>query len=123
VSTAHIRTSICAVCERRITLMRDGAFRRHGPCASPCMGSRYTPGDAETLILPPLTDSQLTMMRDCYRIGDWRPIEIEFGITFPQYLIRASTLDDELAYLIRVVRFAIRSLVDMSKAHADRRVP
>jgi hypothetical protein len=72
--------------------------------------------------LPPLTDDQLAMMRECYRIGDWRPIELEFGIVFPQYLIHGSTPDDELAYLIHMVRAGITSLVDISKAHTDRRV-
>jgi hypothetical protein len=122
VSTAHIRSAECAVCQRNITLMLDGTFRQHGPRCNPCLGSRSTPEEAATFILPPLTESQLNMMRECYRIGDWRPIEIEFGIVFPQYLIRGSTPDDELAYLIRTVRVAITSLVDISKAHADRRV-
>ncbi|ODQ99994.1 hypothetical protein AWC25_07365 [Mycobacterium sherrisii] len=62
------------------------------------------------------------MMRECRRIGDWRPIEIEFGIVFPQYHIRASTPEDELAYLIHRVRLVISSLVDISEAQANRRV-
>jgi hypothetical protein len=122
-STTHSRSAECPLCQRRISLLRDGTFRQHGPKRDQCLGTYRTPESAATLVLPPLTVGQLDMMRECYRIGDWRPIEIEFGIAFPQYLIRASTLDDELAYLIRMVRFAINSLVDMSKAHADRRVP
>lgn len=103
--------------------MRDRTFRQHGPQAGPCLGSRYTPEGASTLILPPLTDEQLAMMRECYRIGDWCPIELEFGIAFPQYAVCGSTLEEELAHLIKAVRFAINSLVEISKAHADRRVP
>ena len=80
------------------------------------------PLGAATLVLSPLSDSQLAMMRECYRVGDWRPIELEFGIVFPQYLIRGSTPHDELAYLIHMVRVGITSLVDISKVHADWRV-
>ena len=121
-STTHVHSAECAVCQRPISLLGNGAFRQHGPKSAPCLGSHRTPEDAATLVLPPLSDSQLAMMRECYRVGDWRPIELEFGIVFPQYDIRGSTPDDELAYLIHMVRVAITSLVDISKAHADRRV-
>jgi hypothetical protein len=120
-STTHIRSAECPLCGRFITLA-SGAFRQHGPKTASCLGSHRTPKDAATLVLPPLTDDQLALMRECYRVGDWRPLELEFGIIFPQYVIRGSTPDDELAYLIRMVRVAITSLVDISKAHADRRV-
>jgi hypothetical protein len=112
----------CPICGRYIKQLAHGEFRQHGPQSNPCLGSRRTPEDTATLILPPLTDDQLAMMRECYRIGDWRPIELEFGIVFPQYLIRGSTPDGELAYLIHMVRVGITSLVDISKAHADRLV-
>jgi len=42
-------------------------------------------------ILPPLTDEQLDMFRNCWRVGDWRPIELEFGIVCPQYNLRGRT--------------------------------
>jgi hypothetical protein len=116
------RGADCPICGRYITLLRDGTFRRHGPQRHQCLGTYRTPEDAATLILPPPTDDQLAMMRECYRVGDWRPIELEFGIVFPQYLIRGSTPDDELAYLIHMVRVAITALVDISTAHAGRRV-
>jgi hypothetical protein len=112
----------CPICGRYIKQLAHGEFRQHGPQSNPCLGSRRTPEDTATLILPPLTDDQLAMMRECYRVGDWRPIELEFGIVFPQCFMRGSTPDDELAYLIRRVRVAITSLVDISKAHADGRV-
>jgi hypothetical protein len=121
-STTHVHSAECAVCQRPISLLSNGTFRRHGPKANQCLGTYRTPGSAATLILPPLTDDQLAMMRECHRVGDWRPIELEFGIVFPQCLIRGSTPDDELACLIRRVRVAITSLVEISKAHADRRV-
>ena len=121
-STTHVHSAECAVCQRRISLLGNGTFRQHGPKRNHCLGTYRTPESATTLILPPLTDDQLAMMRECYRIGDWRPIELEFGIVFPQCLIRGSTPDAELAYLIHMVRVGITSLVDISKAHADRRV-
>jgi hypothetical protein len=62
-------------------------------------------------------------MRESYRVGDWRPIELEFGIIFPLYFVRRSTPEEELAYLIHGVRVAITSLIEVSKDHADRRVP
>jgi hypothetical protein len=122
VSTAHIRSAECPLCQRHISQLRDGTFRQHGPKSDQCLGTYRTPESDATLILPPLTEDQLAMMSECYRIGDWRPIELEFGIVFPQYLIRGSTPDDELAYLIRMIRVGITSLVDISKTHADRRV-
>jgi hypothetical protein len=121
-STTYVHSAERAVCQRRISLLGNGTFRQHGPKRNQCLPTYRTPESATTLILPPLTGDQLAMMRECYRIGDWRPIELDFGIVFPQYLIRGSTPDDELAYLIRMVRVAITSLVDISKAHADRRV-
>jgi hypothetical protein len=121
-STTHVHSAECAVCQRHISLLSDGTFRQHGPKRNQCLGTYRTPEDAASLILRPLTDDQLDLMRECYRIGDWRPIELEFGIAFPHYVIRGSTPDDELAYLIHTVRVAISSLVDISKAHADRRV-
>ena len=120
--TATPQRQACPVCERDIALQGDGTFHPHGPRCFQCLGSCRTATDAATLILPPLTDDRLALMRECYRVGDWRPIELEFGIVFPQYVIRGSTPDDELAYLIRMVRVAITSLVYISKAHADRRV-
>jgi hypothetical protein len=63
------------------------------------------------------------MLRECYRTGDWRPIEIEFGLTFPQYRIYAATPEEELAKLIDTVRATITTLVELSKAHADKCVP
>lgn len=116
------RGADCPICGRYITLLSDGTFRQHGPKRDQCLGTYRTPDGAATLVLPHLTDDQLAMMRECYRVGDWRPIELEFGIVFPQYLIHGSTPDDELAYLIRMVRVGITSLVDISAAHADRRV-
>ena len=74
------------------------------------------------MILPPLTDDQLALMGECFRVGDWRPIELEFGIVFPQYFICGSTPDAELAHLIYGVRVALTSLIEVSKHHADRRV-
>jgi hypothetical protein len=97
----------CPICGRYIKQLAHGEFRQHGPRSTPCLGSRRTPAGAATLILPSLADDQLDMMRECYRIGDWRPIEIEFGITFPQYLIYAPTPEAELAKLVETVRSTI----------------
>jgi hypothetical protein len=119
-STTHVRSAECPMCQRCITLGRGGVFRQHGRNKAPCLGSRRTPEGAATLILPPLTGDQLAMIRECYRVGDWRPIELEFGIVFPSYVVGASTLDDELVELIRTVRYAITALVEASKAHASR---
>jgi hypothetical protein len=123
VSTAHIRSAECPLCQRHISLLRDGTFRPHGPKRDQCLATYHTPEGAAKLILPPLTDDQHALMRECWRIGDWRPIEIEFGIKFPQYLICAPTPEAELAKLIDTVRSTITALVELSKAHADRRVP
>ncbi len=112
----------CPICGRYIKQLAHGEFRQQCPRSTPCLGSRRTPAGAATLILPPPSDDQLAMMRECYRIGDWRPIELEFGIVFPHYVICGSTPDDELALLIHMVRVGITSLVDISAANADRRV-
>ena len=121
--SAHTGSAKCPICERYISLRRDGTFRQHGPLRDQCLGTYRTPEGAATLILSPLTDCQLDMMRECYRIGDWRPIELEFGITFPQYLIYAPTPEGELEKLIETVRSTIARLVELSKSHAERRVP
>jgi hypothetical protein len=122
-SATRTRSAECPLCQRHISLLRDGTFRQHGPKSDQCLGTYRTPESAARLILPPLADHQLAMMRECWRIGDWRPIEIEFGIKFPQYLICAPTPEAELAKLIDTVRSTITTLVELSEAHADRRVP
>jgi hypothetical protein len=120
-STANVRTAKC-VCDRWITLRADGTFRPHGPQASPCIGVYSTPEEAARLILPPLTDEQLSMMRECYRVGDWRPIETEFGVRCLHYSL-SGTEDDALAELIDDVRRWITTLVDLSRKHDQQGVP
>lgn len=122
-STAHIRSAECAICGRHITLLRDGTFRPHGPRNRPCLGSHQTPESTKRYILPPLTDEQMDMFRNCWRVGDWRPIELEFGIVCPQDNLRGRTPEDELAALIDEVRQWISTLVELSRSHAARRVP
>jgi hypothetical protein len=123
VSTAHIRSAECAVCQRHITLLRDGTFRPHGPRKRPCLGSQRMPEEVKRHILPPLTDEQMDMFRNCWRVGDWRPIELEFGIAWPQYHLRGRTPEEELADLIDDVRHWISTLFELSRSHAARRVP
>ncbi|MDT5347065.1 MAG: hypothetical protein QOH91_352 [Mycobacterium sp.] len=122
-STAHIRSAECPLCQRHISLLRDGTFRQHGPKSDQCLGTYRTPESAATLILPPLNEDQLAIMSECWRIGDWRPIELEFGIVCPQYNPRGRTPEDELAALIDDVRQWISTLVELSRSHAARRVP
>jgi len=119
-STTHLHSAECAVCQRPISLLSNGTFRRHGPKANQCLGTCRTPESATTLILPPLTDDQLAMMRHCYRVGDWRPIELEFGIRFPQYRIYATTLEEELARMIETIRSTIVTLVTLSTSRNAR---
>jgi hypothetical protein len=119
-STTHVRSAECAVCQRQISLLGNGTFRQHGPKRNQCLGTYRTPQSTATLILPPLTDDQTNMMRECWRVGDWRPIELEFGITFPQYNVYAATPEAELAKMIETVRETITALVALShRAHAD----
>lgn len=110
----------CPICDRNIKIRRDGLFYLHGPSDNQCVGSYRTPADAASLILPPLTDEQLDLMRECYRVGDWRPIELEFGIRFPQYRIYAATPEEELARMIETVRSTIVTLVDISTSRDAR---
>jgi hypothetical protein len=74
-------------------------------------------------ILPPLSDEQTEMLRHCWRVGDWRPIELEFGIVCPQYSVQGRTPEEELAELVADVRQWIRTLIELSRSHAARRVP
>lgn len=113
----------CPICERHMATFAAGDFREHGPRDNPCLGSRRTPAQAETYILPPLTDHQVDLLRNCWRVGDWRPVEMEFGITMPQYNLHGATLEEELADLINDARKWINTLVMLSKSHAERRVP
>jgi hypothetical protein len=122
-STSRVRSPECAVCQRHISLLSNGTFRQHGPKSGQCLGTYRTPESAATLILPPLTEEQLDMMRECWRIGDWRPIELEFDIACPQYRLPGRTPEEELADLIADVRRWIRTLVELSRSHAARRVP
>lgn len=43
-------TNICALCDHKITLTRNGVFRAHGHPARRCDGSGRTPADAVALI-------------------------------------------------------------------------
>jgi hypothetical protein len=123
VSTAHIRSAECPLCQRHISFLRDDTFRPHGPKSDQCLATYHTPESAAKLILPPLTDDQHALMRECWRIGDWRPIEIEFGIVCPQYNLQGKTPEEQLAGLIDGVRQWISTLVELSRSHAARRVP
>ena len=122
-STTHVHSAECAVCQRHISLLSNGRFQQRGPKRDQCLGTYRTPQSAATLILPALSDAQLDMMRECWRVGDWRPIELEFGIACPQYNLRGTTPEEELADLIADVRHWISILVDLSRSHAARRVP
>jgi hypothetical protein len=119
-STTRIRSAECPVCQRRISLLSDGTFRWHGPKHDPCLGVCRTPESAATLVLPPLTDDQLDLMRECHRVGDWRPIELEFGIRVPQYQICAATPEEELARMVETVRSTIVTLVNISTSRGAR---
>lgn len=119
-STTHVRSAECAVCQRHISLLGNGTFRQHGPKRNQCLGTYRTPQSTATLILPPLTDDQTYMMRECWRVGDWRPIELEFGIRFPQYRIYAATPEEELARMIETVRSTIVTLVTISTSRNAR---
>ena len=59
-STTHVRSAECAVCQRHISLLGNGTFRQHGPKRNQCLGTYRTPQSTATLILPPLTDDQTT---------------------------------------------------------------
>jgi hypothetical protein len=63
------------------------------------------------------------MFRRCSRVGDWRPIELEFGIVCPQYNLAGRTPEEELADLISDARHWIGTVVELSRSHAARRVP
>jgi hypothetical protein len=116
-------SAICPICERSLAVSGANRFRSHGPRNRPCLGSHLSPEDAERYILPPLTDEQTELFRRCWRIGDWRPIELEYNIVCPQYNLRGWTPEQELADLIADVRHWISTLVELSHSHAARRVP
>jgi hypothetical protein len=115
--------SKCPACDRWICLSSDGRFRLHGPRVAPCLSVHLTPDQVANIVLPPLTDEQLDMMRDCYRVGDWRPVELEFGIRMPQYILSGRTPEEELADLLNDVRRWLDTLVELSQLHADGHVP
>ena len=117
-----MRRSLCPICQRRMATFAGGDFRVHGPQSRPCLGSRRTPSQAERYILSPLNDRQSTMFRQCWSSGDWRPVELEFGIVCPQYTLIASTPEGELAELICDVRNWLELLVELSICHAAQRV-
>lgn len=106
----------CA-CNRWITLRLDGTFYPHGPLAAPCLGVGCTPEQAARLVLPALTEAQLDMMRECWRIGDWRPIELEFGIEYPLLDPKASTHEEALAEMVGSTRRWIEGLIELSRSH------
>ena len=75
--------AICPVCEREVTLLSgSGEFRCHGPRHDRCHGSRRTLEQAKRYLVSNLTPRQRELMMECWRVGDWRPIEIEFGIDY-----------------------------------------
>lgn len=113
----------CAFCNRLVSLFTNtGAFRMHGPRKSPCPGSLLSPGEADRQILHDVTEYQLAVMRESYRTGDWRPVELEFGIRFPQYTLHGVTPEEELAHLIDHCRNWLETIVQHSPV-VDRRVP
>ncbi len=112
----------CALCGRHVALFTTGTFRMHGPRNAPCTGSGLNPDEADQSILRNVTSDQLEVMREAYRTADWRPVELEFGIRFPQYRLHGNTPEDELADLVRHVRNWLETLVQCSPA-MDRRVP
>lgn len=122
-STANNRVATCAICQRNLVVSTTNRFRPHGPRNRPCTGSYLPPEESKRYILPPLTDEQSEMFRHCWRIGDWRPIELEFGIVCPQYNLQGRTPEEELGELIDDVRQWVSTLVELSRSHAARRVP
>ena len=93
----------------------NGTFRQHGPKRNQCLGTYRTPESAATLILPPLTDDQLDLMWSACAIGDWRPIELEFGSYSRSTSYAGRRQTTKLAHLIHMVRVGITSLVDVCR--------
>jgi hypothetical protein len=115
----------CPVCQRAVALPSgSGGFRPHGPRADPCRGSRRTVEQAEQYRLSALTGDQWELMRHCWEIGDIRPIELMFGITYPQprYFCTDASIEVELAAMIRCGRRWIEALANRAK-QTDRRIP
>ncbi|CKH13185.1 hypothetical protein PXH78_09315 [Mycolicibacterium smegmatis] len=112
--------AVCPVCDRRIKLTRAGCFHRHGPEPYICMGSGHSPEVAARYNLPPLSEDQLELFRQCWRTGDPRPVEDEFGITcwkVGRYACDRFDFDGMLAEMIKFNRKWIELLIERSKAH------
>ncbi len=120
----HNMNRECIACGNwRSTSTRTGAFLPHGPRTQPCFGSGRTPEEvAEWVpVLPPLTDAQIELFRACWRVSDWRPIELEYGMKAPKFRTRGDTVDAELANMMADVRDWLESLVAVSNYHAKAR--
>ncbi|MGD9621250.1 MAG: hypothetical protein AB7G47_21455 [Mycolicibacterium sp.] len=83
----------------------------------------HTPEAAERLYIGPLTEDRIELLRECWRIGDHRPVEIAFGIRCHHYRPVGVTPEEQLADIINDVRGWISALVEYAVQRADRRVP
>ena len=77
-------------------------------------------------MIPAPTESQAAMIRECWRVGDWRPLELEFGVDIGTLIAsgyeapQGESIDAELAAFIRYVRYIIDAIVLLSNAAAQR---
>ncbi|WP_197381255.1 hypothetical protein [Mycolicibacterium mengxianglii] len=103
----------CPICGRDTALHPTaGQFRPHGSVANRCPGSRRTPEEAGRYCISDITTEQWEVMRDCYRRGDVRPVELMFGITYdqPTHFVCDGTPEDELAAMVGLARQWINKL-------------
>jgi hypothetical protein len=117
--------AICPVCEREVNLLSgSGDFRCHGPRRDRCHGSRRTPEQAKRYLVSNLTPRQRELMMECWRVGDWRPIEIEFGIDYaqPRWFACNASPEEELAVMTQSARRWIDTLAKRANATEGRRV-
>lgn len=115
-----IERATCPVCTRNIPLIvATGEFRIHGPRHDRCLGSRRTPEAAGMYVLSP-TERQWELIHECWRVGDVRPIEREFGIAYrhPPSFYYCQSVESELAEMICDAQNWIATLAERADVNA-----
>lgn len=112
----------CPVCGREVAVNQAGRFHHHGPMDERCLSSGMTPEIAANFNLPPLTAAQLELFRRCWRVGDVKPVEEEFGVVYVpptwhghRMCNGAWDLDSELSTVICHAQAWLERLVNGSK--------
>lgn len=81
--TTYPRRTKCPTCDKWVSLSQgNGRYRHHGPRRNPCPTSGRTLDE----VAPTVTAVQMAALRDCWRIGDVKPVEDWLGEQCPPYV-------------------------------------